>query len=241
MSRRIALIPAAGVGERFGAGKPKQYAEINGKTVLEHTLGIFLQHAQIDRVAVVLSPDDAFFQTACLIRDDRLTILRCGGTSRAESVRNGIDALLQQGLATGNDRMLVHDAARCCLPSEALTRLIETVGDDENGGILAVPVADTLKRADANNRTAETVSRERLWQAQTPQMFQTALLQRALSGGLDGITDEASAVERLGFKPRLVQGDVRNLKLTLPQDEIIMQLLLSDGLNRKPTNRKEIP
>ena len=177
--RNIALIPAAGIGSRFGAGKPKQYVEIGGKTVLQHTLDIFLSHPLIDGAAVVLSPDDTRFQTAC--NDEKLTVLHCGGATRAETVRNGIAALLERGLADGTDNVLVHDAARCCLPPEALTRLIETAGETAQGGILAVPVADTLKRADGANHIGETVSRNGLWQAQTPQLFQTALLHRALS------------------------------------------------------------
>ncbi|MDO5640241.1 MAG: 2-C-methyl-D-erythritol 4-phosphate cytidylyltransferase [Neisseria sp.] len=226
MSRHIALIPAAGVGLRFGAGKPKQYVEINGKTVLQHTLDVFLGHAQIDHVAVVLSPDDAVFQTAS---DAKLSVLRCGGDTRAESVRNGINALLQSGAAAAADNILVHDAARCCLPAEALTRLINEAGSRAEGGILAVPVADTLKRADAAQRIDATVPRNGLWQAQTPQLFQAALLQRALAAAdLGAVTDEASAVEALGLRPLLVAGDSRNLKLTLPQDEHIVRLLLAD-------------
>ena len=156
-----------------------------------------------------------------------MTVLHCGGATRAETVRNGIAALLERGLADGTDNVLVHDAARCCLPPEALTRLIETAGGTAQGGILAVPVTDTLKRADSANHIGETVSRNGLWQAQTPQLFQTALLYRALSAeDLDGITDEASAVEKLGVQPLLVRGDTRNLKLTLPQDEFIVRLLL---------------
>ncbi len=126
--RNIALIPAAGIGSRFGAGKPKQYVEIGGKTVLQHTLDIFLNHPLIDGAAVVLSPDDTRFQTAC--NDEKLTVLHCGGATRAETVRNGIAALLERGLADGTDNVLVHDAARCCLPPEALTRLIETEAMD---------------------------------------------------------------------------------------------------------------
>lgn len=225
MSRNIVLIPAAGVGARFGAGKPKQYVVINGKTVLQHTIDIFMAHPRIDAVVVVLSPqDDAFFQTA-----SGVTILHCGGESRAESVRNGVAALLEQSIASEHDNILVHDAARCCLPPEALDRLIDQAANTEQGGILAVPVADTLKRADENSRIAETVSRNGLWQAQTPQLFKAKLLHRAMSVKcLDHITDEASAVEQLGVRPLLVQGDSRNLKLTLPQDEFIVKLLLAN-------------
>lgn len=224
MSRFIALIPAAGVGERFGAGKPKQYVEIAGKTVLQHTLEIFLHHAEIDGVVVVLSPHDAFFPT---LLHDKLTVLRCGGTTRAESVRNGLQALLEQGLADEADVILVHDAARCCLPPAALSRLLHEAGERAEGGILAIPVADTLKRAASTGQIEATVARAGLWQAQTPQLFRAGLLQQALSvSDLSVVTDEASAVEQLGIQPCLVLGDIRNLKLTLPQDEELVRLLL---------------
>lgn len=227
MSRHIALIPAAGVGARFGAGKPKQYVEINGKTVLRHTVNIFLNHPQIDYTAVILAPDDTVFQTASTDSPAKLGVFRVGGQTRAETVRNGLHELVAQGIAAADDNILVHDAARCCLPAAALSRLIEQAGAADQGGILAVPVADTLKRADDANRIAATVSRAALWQAQTPQLFQTALLQRALSAAdLGGITDEASAVEAIGIRPLLVEGDTRNLKLTLPQDEHLVRLLL---------------
>lgn len=228
MKRHIALIPAAGVGERFGAGKPKQYVEINGRTVLEHTVGIFTAHPSISLTAVVLASNDTgfgklHFQTA----SEKVAVLHCGGESRAETVRNGLNALLERGLAGAGDNILVHDAARCCLPAEALNRLIDEAGDAEEGGILAVPVADTLKQSDEHRRIAATVPRNGLWQAQTPQLFRADLLQRALETcDLNRITDEASAVEMLGIRPRLVQGDSRNLKLTLPHDEFIVRLLL---------------
>ncbi|MDO5068942.1 MAG: 2-C-methyl-D-erythritol 4-phosphate cytidylyltransferase [Neisseria zoodegmatis] len=228
MKRHIALIPAAGVGERFGAGKPKQYVEINGRTVLEHTIGIFTAHPSISLTAVVLAPNDTgFSETRFQTASEKVAVLHCGGGSRAETVRNGLNALLERGLAEAGDNILVHDAARCCLPAEALSRLIDEAGDAEEGGILAVPVADTLKQADEHRRIGATVPRNGLWQAQTPQLFRADLLQRALETcDLNRITDEASAVEMLGIRPRLVQGDSRNLKLTLPHDEFIVRLLL---------------
>lgn len=225
-ARNVALIPAAGVGLRFGAGKPKQYVEIAGKTVLQHTLDIFLACGAVDHVALVLSPDDEFFQTGI---EPKLSVLKVGGESRAESVRNGIAALLQSGLLAEQDNVLVHDAARCCLPEDVLMRLIEQAGGCGEGGILAVPVADTLKRAGQDAAVAETVPRSGLWQAQTPQLFRAGLLHRALGvADLETVTDEASAVERLGVHPLLVLGDARNLKLTLPQDEFIVRLLLQE-------------
>lgn len=223
--KNIALIPAAGIGARFGTDKPKQYVEIGGKTVLEHTVCIFQNHPSIDMTVVVVSPEDVLadgFQTAFA----GVEVWKIGGRTRAETVRNGVEKLLETGLASADDNILVHDAARCCLPSEALTRLIEQAGNAAEGGILAIPVADTLKRADGGNISA-TVERTGLWQAQTPQLFRAGLLCRALAAeNLEGITDEASAVEKLGVRPLLIQGDVRNLKLTQPQDAYIVRLLL---------------
>ena len=223
--KNIALIPAAGVGLRFGAGKPKQYVEIGGKTVLEHTVCIFQNHPSIDMTVVVVSQEDVLadgFQTAFA----GVEVWKIGGRTRAETVRNGVEKLLETGLASADDNILVHDAARCCLPSEALTRLIEQAGNAAEGGILAIPVADTLKRAEGGQISA-TVDRSGLWQAQTPQLFRAGLLCRALAAAnLEGITDEASAVEKLGVRPLLIQGDVRNLKLTQPQDAYIVRLLL---------------
>ncbi|MBS0038789.1 2-C-methyl-D-erythritol 4-phosphate cytidylyltransferase [Neisseria sp. Marseille-Q1983] len=224
--KNIALIPAAGIGARFGADKPKQYVEIGGKTVLEHTVCIFQNHPSIDMTVVIVSPEDVLadgFQTAFA----GVEVWKIGGRTRAETVRNGVEKLLETGLASADDNILVHDAARCCLPSEALTRLIEQAGNAAEGGILAIPVADTLKRAEGGQISA-TVDRSGLWQAQTPQLFQASLLHRALAAAnLEGITDEASAVEKLGVRPLLIQGDVRNLKLTQPQDAYIVRLLLN--------------
>lgn len=223
--KNIALIPAAGIGARFGTDKPKQYVEIGGKTVLEHTVCIFQNHPSIDMTVVIVSPEDVLadgFQTAFA----GVEVWKIGGRTRAETVRNGVEKLLETGLASADDNILVHDAARCCLPSEALTRLIEQAGNAAEGGILAIPVADTLKRAEGGQISA-TVERTSLWQAQTPQLFQAGLLHRALAAAnLEGITDEASAVEKLGVRPLLIQGDVRNLKLTQPQDAYIVRLLL---------------
>lgn len=224
--KNIALIPAAGIGARFGADKPKQYVEIGGKTVLEHTVCIFQNHPSIDMTVVIVSPEDVLadgFQTAFA----GVEVWKIGGRTRAETVRNGVAKLLETGLASADDNILVHDAARCCLPSEAMTRLIEQAGNAAEGGILAIPVADTLKRAEGG-RISATVERTSLWQAQTPQLFRAGLLCRALAAAnLEGITDEASAVEKLGVRPLLIQGDVRNLKLTQPQDAYIVRLLLN--------------
>ena len=226
MAQNIALIPAAGIGNRFGAGKPKQYVDIAGKSVLQYTLDIFLNHSDIDIVAVVLAPEDQVFQVALA---GKLQVYHCGGETRAETVSNGLAALLATDIVSLADNILVHDAARCCLPVTALDRLLTEAGDRPEGGILAVPVADTLKRANDSEHIKETVARGDLWQAQTPQLFPAGLLQRALSEvDLSKVTDEASAVEALGISPLLVTGDSRNLKMTLPQDEYIVRLLLQN-------------
>ena len=226
MAQNIALIPAAGIGNRFGAGKPKQYVDIAGKSVLQYTLDIFLNHSNIDIVAVVLAPEDQVFQVALA---GKLQVYHCGGETRAETVRNGLAALLATGIASLEDNILVHDAARCCLPITALNRLLMEAGGRPEGGILAVPVADTLKRAKHSMHINDSEHIKETGQAQTPQLFPAGLLQRALSEvDLSKVTDEASAVEALGISPLLVTGDSRNLKMTLPQDEYIVRLLLQN-------------
>lgn len=215
------LIPAAGVGSRFGAEIPKQYTVLAGKTVLAHTVDIFRANPRISQITVVVAPDDAFIDELNLPAH----ICRAGGDSRAESVRNGLNHLLKNGLVSPDTPVLVHDAARCCLPAAALERLLDAA-DAPHGALLALPVADTLKRQDTHACAETTLPRDGLWQAQTPQLFPAALLQRALNGSLDGITDESSAVERLGLRPRLITGDSRNLKLTRPDDALLAEALL---------------
>lgn len=221
------LIPAAGNGSRFGGERPKQYALLAGKPVLQHTLDALAANARIGRIAVVLSPQDRDFDA--LIRPGVQTVAYpVGGASRAETVANGLNALLADGLDE-NEVLLVHDAARCCLPQSALNRLLDAAGHPD-GAILAVPVADTLKRADNGGAVAATVCRDGLWQAQTPQLFQAALLRRALAAAdLSQVTDEASAVEMLGLRPLLVEGDSRNLKLTRPADAALAAWLLAQN------------
>lgn len=211
-----ALIPAAGGGSRMGAECPKQYLPLLGKPMIWHALKTLASVAAIERVFVVLAPDDELWDT----HDwngfaDRLVVLRCGGATRAESVTNGLRAM--RGQVDTNDWVLVHDAARCCLTSAHVEKLIEEIGDDPVGGLLAVPVADTLKRAEDGTRISITVPREKLWQAQTPQMFRHGMLLDAL-GRAPIVTDEASAIESLGFQPKLVAADATNLKVTWPLD-----------------------
>ncbi|MGQ5523372.1 2-C-methyl-D-erythritol 4-phosphate cytidylyltransferase [Chitinimonas sp. PSY-7] len=231
MTRFVALLPAAGSGSRMTADRPKQYLPLLGKPLLFHTLLALADTPEIDQVVLVLSPEDTGFDAALTGIDldselsGKLTVLRCGGDSRAETVRNGLTAIASN-LAT-DDWVLVHDAARPCLRSTIVSKLIVSLRDDPVGGLLAVPIADTLKRADSAERIAATVPRDALWRAQTPQMFRHGMLLAALQTGADGsITDEASAIEAQGLAPRLVMGDERNIKVTYPTDLALAALYL---------------
>jgi 2-C-methyl-D-erythritol 4-phosphate cytidylyltransferase len=224
-----ALVPAAGGGSRMGAERPKQYLPLVGRPLIYHALATLCAVPAIERVYVVLAPGDDHW------RDDdfaalaaRLGILRCGGATRAESVGNGLKAMAGEVAAT--DWVLVHDAARACLTTLHVETLIREVGDDSVGGILAVPLADTLKR-DERGRIAATVPRENLWQAQTPQMFRHGLLTEALDFA-SAVTDEAGAVEALGLHPRLVAGDASNFKITYPLDLYLAEIILRHGGRR---------
>lgn len=210
-----ALIPAAGVGTRMGVNLPKQYLQIAGKSVLQHTVNGFLSTPEIQHVYIVVSPDDAYIESH-VEQNERVTILHCGGNTRSESVRNGLDMMQVRA----NDFVLVHDAARPGITSSLIQKLINTIGSKEIGGLLALPVVDTVKRV--QNGVVETISREGLWLAQTPQMFSYQLLMHALNAAPD-MTDEASAIETLGLTPILVEGHARNRKLTLPDDVEFLQ------------------
>lgn len=227
--RIFALIPCAGQGSRAGTACPKQYQPINGRAMLWHTLAAFAACADIAHTTLVLAPDDNWFSQQTWPADvpaQSVRIAKVGGASRAESVCNGLQALAQEG-AGADDWVLVHDAARCCLPPDALDRLIDTLQADPVGGLLALPVADTLKRETSGQRVAQTVSREGLWLAQTPQMFRAGMLALALDRPLDrAVTDEASAIERLGLVPRLVTGDALNFKVTWPHDLVLARAVL---------------
>lgn len=221
------IIPAAGVGSRFGADIPKQYTLIHGVSVLQHTVNTFLANSRIGHIAVIVSPDDKQVQQFVTI-SKQCQIYPIGGQTRAETVKNALNYLLTNHHIEQEDTVLVHDAARCCLKQPILNRLLDVLPNRE-GAILAIPVADTLKRqTSGQNRIETTVARQGLWQAQTPQAFQAALLQRAFSDvDLNKITDEASAVEYLGMSPLLIEGDSRNIKLTRPEDKELVSCLLS--------------
>jgi 2-C-methyl-D-erythritol 4-phosphate cytidylyltransferase len=226
--RYFALIPAAGVGARMGASMPKQYARVAGKPMVRHVLDTFAETEAITHTFAVVSGNDAYIEE--VMRDGpalagRVTIVRDGGASRRESVLNGLLAMRPQ--VADDEWVLVHDAARPGLTRDLIARLITSLQDDEVGGLLALPIVDTLKRSDSNGRSSATMSRERLWAAQTPQMFRYGLLRKALEGTVD-VTDEAGAIEALGLSPRLIAGSARNMKVTLPDDLALAELYLKE-------------
>ncbi|NWG87836.1 MAG: 2-C-methyl-D-erythritol 4-phosphate cytidylyltransferase [Hydrogenophilaceae bacterium] len=216
MSRNFALLPAAGVGARMGANVPKQYLDLVGRPMIWHALRAFETHAAINRIYVVLSAADEYWQGYDWSGFAKLAVLRCGGETRAQSVVNGLEAIAAE--VAEQDWMLVHDAARPCLSQALLDKLLAAVSDDAVGGILAAPIADTLKREGQGQRIQETVPRQGLWGAQTPQMFRYGLLREALRRAGNQVTDEASAIEHLGLSPLLVESDASNLKVTFPGD-----------------------
>lgn len=221
----VALIPAAGVGARMGTSSPKQYLDLAGTSVLQRTVNCFLASPQIDHIFVVVSSDDAYIDQA-LTAHPKLTILNCGGMTRRDTVQNGLEVIQKFSHYQDSDLVLVHDAARPGLTPALVGKLIDAVGDDVNGGLLALPVVDTVKRRNGNG--IETVERKDLWLAQTPQLFSIGLLSRALELAIE-VTDEASAVETLGYRPQLVEGAMRNRKLTVPEDLELLTLFFNQS------------
>jgi 2-C-methyl-D-erythritol 4-phosphate cytidylyltransferase len=223
MAEFHALVPAAGSGSRMGSELPKQYLPLAGHPLIYHALATLCACPQLTTVFVVLSPQDEWFRSYdWSALGDKLQPLYCGGATRAESVLNG----LMTSELEPDDWVLVHDAARPCLTQVHLEKLIAELRDDPVGGLLAAPVADTLKRAAAENRIARTEDRNGLWSAQTPQMFRAGLLAQALGSAIE-VTDEASAIEALGLSPKLVASDSTNFKVTYPQDLRLAELLLN--------------
>ncbi len=220
-----ALVPAAGSGSRAGEGPPKQYRVLAGQPLVAHTLAAFAGVARLAGTLVVVAPGGAA-ALAGLLPDASFILADCGGASRAESVGNGLAALAAGG-AADDDWVLVHDAARCLVTPAAIDALIDACAGDAVGGLLAQPVADTLKAADAQGRVAATVDRAGKWQAQTPQMFRLGLLRQALAHAGAQVTDEASAIEALGHRPRLVQGGAQNFKVTWPEDFALAEAVLA--------------
>ena len=219
----VAIVPAGGSGARFGSVAPKQYSIIAGKTVLEHTLIALKKCAAIQRIFVNVQSDDAQADAA-IKHHANATLLRTAGATRAETVQNALKEISKQ--LRRDAWVLVHDAARPCVSSVDLDRLIALAGAHPVGGLLASPVSDTLKRANAEGEVAETVPRDGMWRAQTPQMFRYETLVHALAASPD-VTDEAQAIEALGMSPLLVPGSARNIKITLPEDAALAAYYLS--------------
>lgn len=222
-ARVFGLIPAAGTGSRMGGDLPKQYAPLGGRPMLAHAIAALLADRRVERVLVVVAAGDERYKQ--LGRDARVEFAPVGGASRAESVRNGLARLMMS--ASAEDWVLVHDAARPCLAPDELAALIDALADEPVGGLLAVAVADTIKR-ETGGRVERTVERAGLWRALTPQMFRLGVLADALERARDlaAITDESSAVERIGHAPRLVPGRASNIKVTRPDDLPLAEAIL---------------
>ncbi|WAW10315.1 2-C-methyl-D-erythritol 4-phosphate cytidylyltransferase [Oxalobacter vibrioformis] len=232
-SRYYVLIPAAGVGQRMGVPIPKQYLQLAGKPVLQHVIEVFSACPEIEHVYVVLSLTDAWIDEYIVSkkinsRTNKVTFLRCGGETRRDSVLNGLEAISSR--LSLKDWILVHDAARPGLTPELVKYLVDEVGDHPVGGILALPVVDTVKRIDKSR--VETISREGLWLAQTPQMFRYGALVQAIQQNPD-VTDDAGAIEAMGFMPKLVEGHLSNSKITRPADMSLVEMFLKARAARK--------
>lgn len=226
MSSLVAVVPAAGVGSRMKADRPKQYLKISGKTILEHTIEKLLAHPAVKQVIVAVSDDDPYYPQLSLA-DNPQVIRVSGGHERADSVLSALNYIEKNQLA---EWAMVHDAARPCVDLNDIDTLIEVANDNQLGGILATPVRDTMKRANAQKNIEHTVDREALWHALTPQLFKTQMLTSALSKALAQdavITDEASAIEWLGEKPALIQGRADNIKITQPEDLALAEFYLT--------------
>lgn len=221
-----AVVPAAGSGSRMNSQVPKQYMVLAGKAVIEHALARLAAHPLIDGILVALAPSDTRWQDLALNFPKPVLAIK-GGAERCHSVLNALFEL--QKHAQRDDWVLVHDGARPCLRAADIDRLISELRDHPHGGLLAVPVRDTMKRADENGNVFETVDRKGLWHALTPQMFRLGELSDALMRAVDQgwlVTDEASAMELAGYKPLLVEGTADNIKITRPDDLVVAEFYL---------------
>jgi 2-C-methyl-D-erythritol 4-phosphate cytidylyltransferase len=224
VSRFYALVPCAGTGSRAGTPGPKQYERIAGQPMVWHTLAAFAAVKRIARTLVVVAPGDGFFER----NPTSALVVPCGGATRAASVANGLYELTRVG-ASRQDWVLVHDAARCLITPALIDSLIDACAADEVGGLLAQKLSDTLKREEGG-RSAQTLDREDKWLAQTPQMFRIGMLMQALERVNNHVTDEAGAIEALGYKPLLVPGATQNFKVTFPGDFALAEGLLKGRL-----------
>lgn len=229
LPRHIALIPAAGVGARMQAGQPKQYMPVAGKPMMQHVLETFASSPDIDHTYVIVSEEDAYIDdlmAALPYGQDKTSVIRHGGATRQETVMNGLAAL--SDTVDKDDWILVHDAARPGLTHALIRRLVTALANEPAGGLLALPIVDTLKQS-SDGYATKTIPRNGLWAAQTPQMFRFSLLKQAMLAAhahLQDITDDASAMEMAGFTPRLIEGAPRNFKVTHPQDVVLAEFFL---------------
>jgi 2-C-methyl-D-erythritol 4-phosphate cytidylyltransferase len=219
-----AIVPAAGVGKRMQADRPKQYLPLAGKTVLEQTLNRLLQSDVFSAIAVAISKEDPYWPELAFSNHKKI-MTAAGGKERADSVLSALKSLREQ--ASDDDWVLVHDAARPCLTSADIHRLIETLKNDDVGGILALSSHDTLKKVDGLQIT-QTIDRSVIWRALTPQMFRYGMLKQALeqAEGNPEVTDEASALEMQGLQPKIVEGRPDNIKITRPEDLALAQFYM---------------
>lgn len=226
MPKVFALVLAAGQGTRIGDALPKQYLPLAGKPMMFHSIEALAAVSRIERLFAVLSPFDRHWgDHDWSAFPDKIETVFCGGAHRAESVLNTLKFL--EARIAKDDWILVHDAARPCILTELVEQFLDEVGDDAVGGLLAIPLSDALKRADENQRVAETIPRTNLWRAQTPQMFRYGLLRKGLENR-PAATDESEAVESMGYHtPRLVQGESTNIKVTFAEDLQVAEMILA--------------
>ena len=226
--RIFALIPCGGTGSRSGEGLPKQYRSVAGQPMVSHTLDAFAGVARVAATAVVIAPDDALFAAHVKLPSTTFFIASCAGSTRAITVLHGLTALLNHG-ASPSDWVLVHDAARCLITATQINAVIDACLGDAVGGLMALKLPDTLKQESAG-RVSATVDRADKWLAQTPQMFRIGQLMQALQQTGGAVTDEASAMEAMGWAPRLVAGSAQNFKVTYPEDfDLAQAVLISRG------------
>lgn len=224
------VIPAAGVGKRMQANIPKQYLQLAGRTVLEMTLSIFIQHPKISGIVVAITEGDPYWK-ALDIQTDKPVLIASGGNERSDSVLNALTLLKQH--AENTDWVLVHDAARPCLKPADVDMLMQQLTDSDCGGLLGLPVTDTVKRCNTSCQVLETVDRRYLWRALTPQMFRLGMLYNALTEALAKklpVTDEASAIELQGLQPAMIEGSADNIKITRPGDLELAALYLKQQI-----------
>jgi 2-C-methyl-D-erythritol 4-phosphate cytidylyltransferase len=218
----VAIVPAGGNGSRLGVALPKQYLEIAGKAILHHALSALSRIAAIEHIFVAVQTGDSRAHEICK-SFDRVSVLTTAGDMRAQTVSNTLGAI--QKKLDRNAWVLVHDAARPCVSVDAIERLIDECRLHPVGGLLALPVTDTMKRANTASEVVETISRDQLWRAQTPQMFRYETLQHALNAAPDA-TDESQAIEAIGLSPKLVVGNAKNIKITYPEDIALAEYFL---------------